>query len=69
MNTLAVRANPGWPVADSPFVFCKAVRADGKTACAAPTEGEIFFTAMAGVVLFAPAAAGILCVIFHECVC
>ena len=66
MNALAVRANPGGAVTDPPFVFCEAVWTDGKSARAAPTEGEFFFTAMAGVVLFASAALVILCVIYHE---
>ncbi len=57
MNPFTVRADPGWPVADAPFVFGKAFRADFKTAGAAPAKGLFFFAAVAGVAICTTTAA------------
>jgi hypothetical protein len=49
MDTFAIRADPGGTVADPPFVFCKTVRANGKTTDTAPAKGEFLFAAMTAV--------------------
>ncbi|MBM9535792.1 hypothetical protein [Desulfobulbus alkaliphilus] len=47
VNPLAVRADPGWAVADTPFVLGKALGADLETAAAIPAESFALFAAVA----------------------
>ncbi len=65
MDAFTVRADPGGAVADAPFVFSKTVRADCKTATAAPAEGKFFFAAMTGIIIFSSATTCFLRVICH----
>jgi len=65
MDAFTVRADPGGTVADAPFILIKTIRADGKTATAAPAERKFFFAAMTGVIFFSPATTCSLCVIEH----
>jgi hypothetical protein len=55
VNSLAIRTDPGWSVADTPFVLGKALRADLKTAAAIPAESFDFFAAVT-LEFFFPAA-------------
>ncbi len=57
MNALAIRTDPSRAVADAPFIFRKAVRADFKATGATPAKRHFFFATMAGVAVFAPATA------------
>jgi hypothetical protein len=65
MDAFTVRADPGGAVTDPPFIFSKTVRADCKTATAAPAEGKFFFAAMTGIILFSSATTWLLCVVCH----
>ncbi|CAK8710953.1 hypothetical protein GKODMF_02445 [Candidatus Electrothrix gigas] len=52
MDAFAVWTDPGGTIADTPSVFFKTVRADGKTTTTAPAKRELFFAAMTGSILF-----------------
>ncbi len=55
-NPFAVRADPGRPVADPPFIFLKALHADLESARTVPAEGFFLFAAMAAVFTNSPAS-------------
>ena len=57
MNPFAVRTDPGRAVADAPFVFGKAFRADFKTTGATPAKGLFLFATVTGVAVSAATTA------------
>ncbi len=62
MDTIAVRAYPGRSVTDTPLIFSKTLRADLKTANAAPAKGLFFFAAMTAIVF--PSCTTFFCFVF-----
>jgi len=57
MNPLTIRTDPGRAVGNTPLVLGKTGGTDFKAACAAPAEGKLLFTAVAGVALLASTSA------------
>ena len=55
----AIGADPGWAVAQAPFVFLEALFANLKAAGAVPAEGELLLATMADKAFLSPAAFGI----------
>lgn len=54
MNAFTIRADPGGAITDTPFVFRKTIRANGKAAATAPAKRKCFLAAMAGILFFSP---------------
>ena len=52
MDPFAVGADPGWAVADPPFIFLETVGANLKTTATVPAEGFFLFAAVAAKFFF-----------------
>jgi hypothetical protein len=64
-NPLAIRANPGWSVAYSPFIFIKTFRTDLKPAGAIPAKRFLFATAAADILAQPATAISLFFIFFH----